>query len=584
MFDRDTNDMFVRTARGANTLLSGNTIYLPGILHGKGHHFVGRAAVLLSSIPGFYDGGLSFASAAANAVSSDHNNTHNRSASYHEAIASMLPEDEEYDPEDLEQNSKAQQHFRDLSATYSADGDNLIPTNAASNEQSNIENISDDERERANIQLQRGGGGETSLTTWLTLYSKSGKVVGSVRISIKIVDDDKTGTPPDASVLGSGSSAGDDNNVVLDDTEVEEYASTLALHKEHWQTIEASNFNVRGENYLTDKKKIPSDGALLKLEAVEIVSVDDVETRVTKTRGRGVSDAMKRAGVDDISMENHYVILHFIVPGDKQSNSAAYSLAIYYSYSPNDDESATNAEKLLKKWLLQDDTKLANSRMKLIPKIQKGPWTMKNLIGAPCMLGKYSKLSFERSVLPNCHEVVIDCINSDKLKSKFTQIVKNIGEMVVDLAFVLQSEDSCELPEQIFATVRLSQLDLSALPDWGQRHHRTQTVPLPGLEEQGNAPDVYLRESSGMKKKGALKARFQSTSIVQWIWQVKDSPLCQELTRTFAFLLYSSLFFYIAYTSFELQRSIYKIEDSIDQIQKTISSLSPQTHETCHHV
>ena len=522
MFDRDTNDVFVRTARGANVVLSGNTIYLPGIWHGKGHHFVGRAAVLLSSIPGFYDSTATFASNAAAAVSRD------------EAAAGAqgaLDDDGDGSPsspatsDHLEGTNGSLEYLADVDAdnndtraegdtddvrsqVLSVDTSSLTPSPDGDDDHLVDEKMSPSTLPHAETMLQRGGGpGPVLLMKWLTLYSKSGKPVGSLRVSVKVVnaddgDDDDEEEDDDEDDDGSGESSGAEggatgaDDVDLDDTLVEKYAASLALAKAHWEEVGAETVNVRGENYLSDKKKLPSSKQLLKLEAVEIVGVEDVDTHVTKTSGRGVADAMKRAGVDEVSTAKTYVVIHFVVPADKLSAANAYSLAMYYSFEPTPADSGTvptKGEKLLRRWLIDGDTELANSRIKLIPRIVKGPWTMKQLVGAPCMLGKYSKLTFERTDSPvDCHEIVIDCVNSERLRSKFSQIVRNIGDMVVDLAFVLQGEDIAELPEQLFATIRLSQLDLSAVPDWHSIQHTRSTTMIPQASSPGGAqtPDA----------------------------------------------------------------------------------------------
>ena len=471
VFDRDNKDVFVRTARGANSVLSGNTIYLPGILHGKGHHFVGRAAVLLSSIPGFHDNAVPFthkdyfADTAAVAVASHHLTfTEGDPMPAEDEGGDPNPFDDADDDDDAFEGPEEELEEEDERAAAHAAAPQQVAfaddAEAAVGEADGLQDPAALLQREAYVDTDRLG-----LMQWLTLYSKSGRPVGSIRISIRVLGDEEgeeaEGAAEGAEACGAGAETGN-----VDDAEVEQYAASLALPKEHWEEADAAGTNVRGANYLADKKKVPSERSLLRLEAVEIVGVDDVDTRVTRTPGRGAPDAIRRAGADEVSMDSTYVVLHFVVPADKSSSFSAYSLAMYYSYRRGAAAAATNAARLLERWLHDDDVQLANSRMKLVPRIIKGPWHIKSLIGAPCMLGKYSKLSFERATAPDCHEVVIDCVRSEKLRSKFTQIVKNIGDMVVDLAFVLQGEQPAELPEQIFSSVRLKSLDLSALPVW----------------------------------------------------------------------------------------------------------------------
>lgn len=48
-----------------------------------------------------------------------------------------------------------------------------------------------------------------------------------------------------------------------------------ALGKKHWKEVEASNFLVRGKNYLADRRKVPSGPNLFRLMTVDMVEVSE---------------------------------------------------------------------------------------------------------------------------------------------------------------------------------------------------------------------------------------------------------------------------------------------------------------------
>jgi hypothetical protein len=56
---------------------------------------------------------------------------------------------------------------------------------------------------------------------------------------------------------------------------VAEIGQGESLHSNHWDDLNASKFDVRGKNYLVDRKKISSAPNLLRLIAVDLLEVDE---------------------------------------------------------------------------------------------------------------------------------------------------------------------------------------------------------------------------------------------------------------------------------------------------------------------
>ena len=54
-----------------------------------------------------------------------------------------------------------------------------------------------------------------------------------------------------------------------------EIAQGESLHSDHWDELDASKFDVRGNNYLVDRQKISSAPNLLRLMAVDLLEVDE---------------------------------------------------------------------------------------------------------------------------------------------------------------------------------------------------------------------------------------------------------------------------------------------------------------------
>ncbi len=114
---------------------------------------------------------------------------------------------------------------------------------------------------------------------------------------------------------------------------------------------------------------------------------------------------------------------------------------------------------MLSTWWYTSDDNFRNSRFKLIPTVVEGTFIIKQSVGSkPALIGNKLDLVYSRG--PNYFEVDID-ISSNSVANTVVGLVRGVTKsLVVDMAFLLESQSEEELPETILGTVRLQRVSL----------------------------------------------------------------------------------------------------------------------------
>ncbi|KAG6597623.1 Protein ENHANCED DISEASE RESISTANCE 2-like protein, partial [Cucurbita argyrosperma subsp. sororia] len=114
---------------------------------------------------------------------------------------------------------------------------------------------------------------------------------------------------------------------------------------------------------------------------------------------------------------------------------------------------------------LKGDDHFRNSRLKMIADIIKGPWIVKKAVGeqAICVVGRM--LSCKYVVGDNFFEVDIDIGSNIVAKAMFHLVFGYFTAMTADVAFLIEGQTKCELPERVLGCFRFSDLNpASAMP------------------------------------------------------------------------------------------------------------------------
>lgn len=210
-----------------------------------------------------------------------------------------------------------------------------------------------------------------------------------------------------------------------------------------WTMAEPSTFLIRGKSYLQDHQKIKANHTLMEMVAADWLTSDKREDDVGGRAGSIVQNYAAKGGPE------FFFIVNIQVPG-----STTYSLALYYMMStPLEDV------PLLKSFVERDDA-YRNSRFKLIPYISKGSWIVKQSVGKKaCLVGQALEVNYFHG--KNYIELGIDIGSSTVARGVVSLVLGYLNNLVIELAFLIQSNTEEELPEQLLGTCRLNHLDAS---------------------------------------------------------------------------------------------------------------------------
>jgi len=244
------------------------------------------------------------------------------------------------------------------------------------------------------------------------------------------------------------------------------------LPQKYWTEPSSSSFNVRGANYLKDRKKIPSADNLFRLFAVDLVKVSDpILTGMCNHPDERVQRSLRAEKSDrDVSPMPPFIFcVNITLPG-----SPAHHLVMYYavddlsliaprsaSASSADNNNKVPFNKLASRFFFGDSDEFRDSTFKLIPRIVKGNFLVKNAVGnKPTILGKKLKQHYIQD--DRFFELIVD-VASDKIAKRVVGLsVGYAKSLVVDMGFVLEGKHKTTLPENMMGTVRLNNIDFKA--------------------------------------------------------------------------------------------------------------------------
>jgi hypothetical protein len=239
------------------------------------------------------------------------------------------------------------------------------------------------------------------------------------------------------------------------------------LPQQYWTEPSASSFNVRGANYLKDRKKIPSADNLFQLFAVDLVKVSDpILSGMCNHPDERVQKALRaeKAGRLTSPMPPFIFCVNITLPG-----SPAHHLVMYYAVDDlsliaprsSSDDISTPFNKLASRFFFGDSDEFRDSTFKLIPRIVKGNFLVKNAVGnKPTILGKKLKQHYIQN--DRFFELIVD-VASDKIAKRVVGLSVGYAKtLVVDMGFVLEGKHKTTLPENMMGTVRLNNIDFKA--------------------------------------------------------------------------------------------------------------------------
>ncbi|XP_023538674.1 protein ENHANCED DISEASE RESISTANCE 2-like [Cucurbita pepo subsp. pepo] len=225
-----------------------------------------------------------------------------------------------------------------------------------------------------------------------------------------------------------------------------------ADHSNCWGSPHGDKFLVRGPEYFSTKVKVPAGETLLKPLGFDWIRSSAKIGGILNHPNSRIQKAIK----DSFPTGPRPFIWAFNLQLPSKEN---YNIVSYFAST----EPITKGS-LIDQFLKGDDH-FRNSRLKMIADIIKGPWIVKKAVGeqAICVVGRM--LSCKYVVGDNFFEVDIDIGSNIVAQAMFHLVFGYFTAMTADVAFLIEGQTKCELPERLLGCFRFSDLNpASAMP------------------------------------------------------------------------------------------------------------------------
>jgi Protein ENHANCED DISEASE RESISTANCE 2, C-terminal len=247
------------------------------------------------------------------------------------------------------------------------------------------------------------------------------------------------------------------------------------LRIDAWSEAFAHNFMVRGETYLHDSKKIPSQPSLFQLFTVDLVRSDSPNFQgICSHPSERIQSALKLEKESGQRQLPPFIFaVNLCVPastggggtptkGVKGKSTSCYHLVAYFGIEDvamiTTNCGATALGRLCNKFFFGSSDKFRDQTFKLIPRIADGNYIVRKAVGSkPSILGKKLKQHYVRS--DRFMELIVD-IGSDSVATRIVKLALGYAKsLTVDMMFLLEGATDDTLPERILGGVRVKNID-----------------------------------------------------------------------------------------------------------------------------
>ena len=191
------------------------------------------------------------------------------------------------------------------------------------------------------------------------------------------------------------------------------------LRMEAWSEPAAMTFDVRGPNYLSDRRKHKSEPSLFRLLTVDLVqSEQPILTGLCSHPMERIQKALSRERARGFKELPDFVFaVNLVIPGQTYQHSVFY-FGLDDKHLIQDKETAIG--RLASQFFFGPSDDFRNQTFKLIPRIVDGNFMVRKSVGSkPAILGKKLKQQFIRT--DRFLEVIVD-IGSDKIAEKIVRL------------------------------------------------------------------------------------------------------------------------------------------------------------------
>lgn len=234
-------------------------------------------------------------------------------------------------------------------------------------------------------------------------------------------------------------------------------------NEEKWAEPDANSFRIRGENYMVDRIKINGGDSLFHLVAVDIYKVENQMLTGVCLHPEGrmqmalASEKEAKAKGIDTDVPPFVFTVNLSVRGPP-----SYNMVFFFAVDDMaliDGTSGTPSSKLSREFFFGDSDEFRDKTFKLIPQIVEGNFVVRKAArSTPVIMGKKLKQYYCRD--ERFCEVTVD-MGSSSVANGAIRLCNGFSKsIVVDLAFLLESNDKSMLPEKILGCVRMKNMSL----------------------------------------------------------------------------------------------------------------------------
>lgn len=275
---------------------------------------------------------------------------------------------------------------------------------------------------------------------------------------------------------------------------------------------DATKYRVRGPSYLEDRVKVSAAPAAFRLVAADLFSFENPDER----RNIGARSAICRHASDpslspEERLSRHTFIVNIIPPSSKN-----YAVVLYFQPCRPTWRTENPVFAALYDAFCNGDDAYRNRRFKLIPDLVKGPWVVRTTLRSRPALPGTKNVDLVYFKGDNWFEVDLDVSGKNEAKFITSLALPVAKSLIVDLAFLAESQHHGELPEQIIGVARFRFTDLS----------KSRRVPTGGDLGEG-LPPIRLQEADAAGKRAETKvtgaAEMRSTDVGSSGTSIKSS-------------------------------------------------------------
>mmetsp|Transcript_14619 Transcript_14619/g.19086 ORF Transcript_14619/g.19086 Transcript_14619/m.19086 type:complete len:447 (-) Transcript_14619:296-1636(-) len=239
------------------------------------------------------------------------------------------------------------------------------------------------------------------------------------------------------------------------------YPVAATRDKNCWSEPPISIYSVRGQNYLNDKKKVPSSNYLLPALGCDLFLTEDENLDIGARSKLILGGHLRSLPTLAINFRFPWgvMILYYEIPQKLSKFVAEKGAEIDSSFTPS--------EKVFAKWLKGNDD-YKNERLKLIPYVAEGPWVVRNMVtGRPAIIGKRLPVTYQSFAAENpagalapLVQCTLDIGSSSATAKRIVSVCRRyMSALTVDIGFVIQGDTADELPEQMLGSIRVHGVD-----------------------------------------------------------------------------------------------------------------------------